>query len=346
MTQHNHSAPSSKSSPSRHQAKNKHRSIFISDLHMGYKGFDARACLRFLRDHDCENLYLLGDIIDGWKLKKRWFWTRDCSLIIDELVKKSQEGTKVFYIPGNHDDLIRRINPMRRIKFAKRFNMTIKNVHIHRTANGRRFIVMHGDQFDSRIVRGKLSEWADRLFTFFAERGLTAPKIEHIHINGTPRNFSLAKRIAGTSKKAALSIMSNLERSIFHLVRNRNVDGLICGHTHIALQQVSYDGQIYYNTGAWMGKKNTALIEHNSGEISLLHYPDFRRETYHPKHFKLQTIEELGSHHKLTQKLVRKIHKFWHVDSVSHSSETRDTHPTIELDIHIKPLFGKLASAP
>lgn len=252
-----------------------HRSIFLSDFHMGYKGFDAQAALHFLRRHDCDILYLVGDIVDGWKLRKRWYWTEECCAVIEELVQKRKKGTKIVYIPGNHDDEVRRISPLRRYNAARRLGFTISNVAIHKTADDRKYIVLHGDQFDTALIRGRLSEWGDRLYLFFTEWTGFSPRPEKIVIAGRPARFSLAKALVRRSKRAALGLMNNLEAAIFRMIRSRHVDGLICGHTHISGIKTR-GGRHYINIGAWVGASNTALVESHAGEFTLLHLPDMR----------------------------------------------------------------------
>lgn len=287
-----------------------HRSIFISDFHMGHKGFDARACLKFLQENDCAYLYLVGDIIDGWKLKKRWFWTKDCSLIIDELVQKAHRGTKITYVPGNHDDKIRRLNIVQFLRYTGQMKLSIKNLCIHKTADKRKFIVIHGDQFDSALIRGKLSEISNRLYMACTEWGLLNPRPRRVMIDGKETKFSLAKSISRASKSVGLSLMNNLERSIFRLIKNRNVDGLICGHTHVAYIKETPDG-IYCNTGCWSGERNSALVENENGRISLMNIEDMRAQTFAPENFIYQEPHNLGAHLPQTQRIVAKIYKLW-----------------------------------
>ncbi len=288
-----------------------HRSVFISDFHMGYKGFDARAALEFLQTHDCDILYLVGDIIDGWKLRKRWFWTAECSAIFDELAQKRKNGTKIIYIPGNHDDAVRRISPLRRYRFATTLGIGITNIAIHKTADDRKFIVMHGDQFDNILVRGKLSEWGDRLYLFFTEWTGFSPLPKRIHVEGKTVKFSLAKALMRQSKRTALALMNNLEKTIFRMIRARHVDGLICGHTHIAGATTQGD-KTYINTGSWTGQTNTALVESHAGELSILCYPSRRNDaTGTPIPHTIQFPHKMQHHAPETRFIVNKIAALW-----------------------------------
>ena len=124
----------------------RYRSIFISDFHMGAKAFDAPALLDFLRSTESDYLYLVGDIIDGWKLNKRWYWTEDCSRVLDELARKASEGTKLIYVPGNHDETIRIVSKIKKHRFARKLNIRIHNRIIHHTADNKRILILHGDQ--------------------------------------------------------------------------------------------------------------------------------------------------------------------------------------------------------
>lgn len=288
-----------------------HRSIFISDFHIGYKGFDAQAALHFLRAHDCDILYLVGDIVDGWKLRKRWYWTRECCDVIEELVRKRKNGTKIIYIPGNHDDEVRRVSPLRRYNAIRRLGITITNVAIHKTADDRKYVVLHGDQFDTALIRGRLSEWGDRLYLFFTEWTGFSPRPEKIYIEGKPARFSLAKALVRRSKRAALGLMNNLEAAIFRMIRSRHVDGLICGHTHISGIRTR-GNRHYINIGAWVGHTNTALVESHAGELTLLSFPD-RRMPPRPDNVPLSIQDILKMQHLSleTRWIVSRAAKLW-----------------------------------
>lgn len=252
-----------------HKFKKYYRSVFLSDFHMGSKLFDAPAALSFLRSIDCKYLFLVGDIIDGWKMNKRWYWTEDCSRIIDELVKLRRNGTKIIYLPGNHDDEIRKFNPLARREFAHRIGIRIRDKVIHDTNDGRRFLVMHGDQFDNAILRGPVSQWSDRFYHWVLDR--IEGKKPKVRINGKIKPFSLAKSL-NRHGQWALKLMNNFEYNVVKQAKRSDVDGLICGHTHIPVIKTIKD-VIYANAGCWLRTGHTALVETEDGDLNLIDWP-------------------------------------------------------------------------
>lgn len=246
------------------------RSIFLSDFHIGAKTFNAAALLDFLRSNECETLYLVGDIIDGWKMHKRWYWTEEVSQIFDELFRKAYAGTKIIYITGNHDEAVREISMLKRLKYAAKLNIQIRNRIIHRTAKGLDFLVIHGDQFDRAILRGALSRWSDRLYDFCVEKFQRGKKL-NIEIEGKVKRFSLSKFLSYHGQ-VALNILNNFENAVAREARRSDVEGIICGHTHIAdLKKI---GNITYaNCGAWLKGECTAIVETVGGCIELLSWP-------------------------------------------------------------------------
>jgi UDP-2,3-diacylglucosamine pyrophosphatase LpxH len=284
------------------------RSIFLSDFHIGHKGFDVCALLNFLRQHECDYLYLVGDIIDGWKMTKRWHWLKEYSDLIDHFVEISRNGTKIIYITGNHDERLRRLSPFKKASYAKRLKFSIKNASIHKTADDKRLIVLHGDQFDTRLVRGHVSRFSDAFYLFITEWLLISPKrAERIPYRGKMRKYSLAKALKKASKKVALSLMDRLESSVFRLVNLRGADGLICGHSHLPCIKQKKD-KLYINTGAWMGERNTAITEDHTGQFSMLTIPDQRHLINHEQ----QSMQDvIANHSKQTAFIVNAILEIW-----------------------------------
>lgn len=246
-----------------------YRSIFLSDFHIGAKHFNAPALLSFLRKTESDTLYLVGDIIDGWKLNKRWFWSDTVSEIFDELFRKAHEGTKIIYITGNHDERVRDLSLLTRLRYARRLNIQIKNRIVHRLADGRDFLVLHGDQFDRAILRGRVSQWSDRIYDFVVSRARHEGPI--IDIDGKPKRFSLSKFLSYHGQ-VALNILNNYETAIVREARRSDVHGIICGHTHIpALKKIG--GMTYANCGAWLKSGHTAIVETRGGKLELLDWP-------------------------------------------------------------------------
>jgi UDP-2,3-diacylglucosamine pyrophosphatase LpxH len=243
------------------------RSIFLSDFHIGAKAFNAPALLDFLRSNECQTLYLVGDIIDGWKLNKRWYWSEDVSQVFDELFRKAHEGTKIVYITGNHDEAVREISVLKRMKYAARLNIQIKNRIVHRTAKGLDYLVIHGDQFDRAILRGMLSRWSDRIYDFCAEKFRHRKKL-NIEVEGKVKRFSLSKFLSYHGQ-VALNILNNFETALVREARRSDVQGIICGHTHIA-DYKKIGAITYANCGAWLKGECTAIVETTQGRIELL----------------------------------------------------------------------------
>lgn len=292
----------------------RYRSIFISDFHMGAKAFDAPALLDFLRSTESGYLYLVGDIIDGWKLNKRWYWTADCNAVLDELARKAAEGTKVIYIPGNHDETVRFASKRKRRRFARRHNITICDKFVHQTTDNKRILILHGDQFDRQIIRGTLSRLSDRIYDWLLDLidGHAAP---HIRIKGKIKKFSLAKSLSRPGKWA-LYLLNNFESAIYRMARQHGADGLICGHTHIpALKSIR--GLLYGNCGAWLRTGHTALVETAEGKIELLDWPGTHEPYEQPGLFTeaalpaYRLLPDATRYRPVTEAIVRTIQKTW-----------------------------------
>ncbi|PZQ46950.1 MAG: hypothetical protein DI551_04150 [Micavibrio aeruginosavorus] len=287
--------------PPKDKASVFYRSIFLSDFHIGAKNFCARTLVDFLQKTECQTLYLVGDIIDGWKLNKRWYWTEDTSRVLDELFRKAHEGTKIIYITGNHDEAVRSLSMIKRLRYARRLNIQIKNRIIHKTASGEDFLVLHGDQFDRALVRGPLSRWSDRIYDFVAEK-IHKRKPLNIEIEGKVKRFSLAKFLSYHGQ-IALNILNNYESVLVREARRSDVEGIICGHTHIpALKKI---GLITYaNCGCWLKKSGTAIAESAQGKLELL---SWETEETLPLDLPAPSLK----YRPLTQRLIASIRRTW-----------------------------------
>lgn len=287
------------------------RTLFLSDFHFGYKGVDGAALLNCLQTYAPQKIYLAGDIIDGWKLSKRWHWRADYTRIFDALVDHKKRGTKIIYLPGNHDERVRRANPLRRTRFALRFGIRVCNSCIHRLKDGRKIIVLHGDQFDNALISGTLSRVGDWFYDHISEwLGLTErPPL--VLVDGKLQKFSLAKALMKKSAKTALQLLSNLERAVVRLVTQRQADGLICGHTHVPVLRQINPRLIFGNCGMWMGHTNTAIIETLEGALELINWPDMRQPgSADDASISASQAVHLARHYE-TALLIRKIRKLW-----------------------------------
>lgn len=287
------------------------RTLFLSDFHLGAKNFDARAAASFLGTVQPDIIYLNGDIIDGWKLDKRWHWTVHCTRVIDALVDHRKRGAKIIYLPGNHDDLVRRLPVMQRIKLASSLGIKIVNIATHRTRLGQNIVVLHGDQFDRALLRGRIAHFGDWLYSWAADMfGIIKPP-QIVLINGSLRPFSLATALVRSSGKMALRLLNNFRQMVIRTIKRRNAHGLICGHTHVAALKTLRGQYIFGNTGMWLGPDHAAIVETTGGELKLLNIPaslGWRRERDVPL---TPAMAVAGARNAETALVIRRIHQLW-----------------------------------
>ncbi|WP_207478056.1 UDP-2,3-diacylglucosamine diphosphatase [Arenibaculum pallidiluteum] len=247
------------------QGVRRYRSIFLSDVHLGTRGCNAELLLDFLRSTDSEYLYLVGDIVDGWRLKRTWYWPQAHNDVVQKLLRKARKGTKVLYIPGNHDEGLKDYIGL---QFG---GVMVVEDAIHETADGKRLLVLHGDQFDAVV---KYAKW-------LAHVG------DHAYVLLLAVNtwFNLIRRKLGFTYwslsaylkhkvKNAVEYIGNYEQALAEEARRREVDGIVCGHIHSA-QMRDMEGVLYCNDGDWV-ESCTALVEHESGVLEIIHWADSR----------------------------------------------------------------------
>ncbi|WP_376690151.1 UDP-2,3-diacylglucosamine diphosphatase [Wenzhouxiangella sp. EGI_FJ10409] len=239
------------------------RTIWISDVHLGFPGCSADYLLDFIRDMRCETLYLVGDIVDFWYLKKKRHWPQSHSNVIRSLLGKAKHDTRVVFVPGNHDEAMRQYDGM------TIGNIEVTNEIIHETADGRRLLVLHGDQFDAAVVSSPLlgligSRLYDGLLKLNRLVNWARTKMGRDH-------WSLAAYLKQRVKKA-VKFMSNFEEAVRRSAEKNEVDGLVCGHIHRPEIAVGEE-VIYLNCGDWV-ESCTALIEHHDGTIELIRSSD------------------------------------------------------------------------
>ena len=233
--------------------------VWLSDVHLGSRACRVRMLLDFLRQTCCETLYLVGDIIDLESLRTSFFWPPSHTDVLRVLLKKSQEGTRIIYIPGNHDE------DMRALIGLTFNNIEVRSRHIHTTRDGRRLLVLHGDEFDAVIKHSMLG----RIMGSAAYRGLLALNrlVHWLHETTGRPYWSLAQHVKTRSGKAQHYIESFREASL-RAAQAENVDGIVCGHIHKA-DAMERDGLVYYNDGDWV-ESCTALVERQSGLMELV----------------------------------------------------------------------------
>jgi len=241
--------------------RRKFRTIWISDVHLGTKGCNAQLLIDFLDSTDSETMYLVGDIIDGWRLKKKLYWPAAHNDIVWRILKRARRGTRIVYIPGNHDEMMRQFSGMH---FG---GVEIARAAFHTTADGRRLMVLHGDEFDAIMLAHRwLAFVGDALYHLLmgANRWLNAIRSRL----GLPY-WSLSK-MAKHKVKNAVEFISAYEQVVARAAGERGVDGVVCGHIHTAEMRTFGDVE-YYNDGDWV-ESCTALVEHFDGRMEILHW--------------------------------------------------------------------------
>ncbi|MGZ5034494.1 MAG: UDP-2,3-diacylglucosamine diphosphatase [Usitatibacter sp.] len=235
------------------------RTIFISDVHLGTPGCQARHLLDFLRHTESRELYLVGDIIDGWQLKRRWYWHQSHNDVIQKVLRKARKGTRVTYVAGNHDEAMRHFLGL---AFG---GIDIRDEAIHVTADGKRLLVIHGDLFDAVVQGAKwlahVGDWSYML-TLKLNRWFNHWRARL----GLPY-WSLAQFLKHRVKNA-VSYIGKFEEALAHEARRRGFDGVVCGHIHKAeIRDVG--GILYCNDGDWV-ESLTALVELDNGDLRII----------------------------------------------------------------------------
>jgi UDP-2,3-diacylglucosamine pyrophosphatase LpxH len=239
------------------------RSIWISDVHLGTRACKAEYLLDFLRHTESKYLYLAGDIIDFWSLRGGWHWPALHNRVVQTVMDKATRGTEVVYVPGNHDEMFR--EHVGRVFGGVRVALDT----IHATADGRRLLVRHGDEFDAVVQH---SRWLALLGSGIYDVLLYLNRWVNVVRRrcGLPY-WSLAAYLKDKTK-SAVNFISSFETTLVQEARRRNVDGIVCGHIHkAAIEEI--DGMLYCNDGDWV-ESCTALVEHHDGSLAIVHWAD------------------------------------------------------------------------
>jgi UDP-2,3-diacylglucosamine pyrophosphatase LpxH len=239
-----------------------YKSVFISDLHLGSKHCNADKLLKFLDDLETEKLYLVGDIIDGWRLQKKWYWPNKHNKIVQKLIKIAKRS-EVIYITGNHDEFLRTIPD---INIGE---VTVYNRFDHIGVDGKRYLVTHGDMFD-HLMRTRSGRFVMHLGDVAYDGLIYLNRL----INGFRKIFnrppwSLAKFLKNKAKVAATYI-GDFEQEMAMYCKKKGYDGIICGHIHHATIK-NFDGVVYMNDGDWC-ESCTALVETKAGTFTIIQY--------------------------------------------------------------------------
>ncbi len=235
------------------------RTLFISDVHLGARSCQAGLLMEFLVQHEAETIYLVGDIIDGWRLKKSWFWPQEHNNLVQLLLARAQSGTRIVFMPGNHDEFARDY-------IGQRFGgIEVVDQAIHTAADGRRYLVIHGDQFDAVVTHArwlaKLGDWAYRATQAINARVSTLRRAMGL----TYWSFSAWAKY---KVKKAVNFISNFETTLATEAQRQGAQGVICGHIHHAVIR-DMRGITYMNCGDWV-ESCTAIAEDRAGNFQII----------------------------------------------------------------------------
>jgi UDP-2,3-diacylglucosamine pyrophosphatase LpxH len=252
-----------------------YRTIFISDTHLGTRGCRGEFLADFLRRTSCQHLYLVGDIIDGWRLRKSWYWDEAHDDVLRQILRQARSGAKVTYIPGNHDEMFRNWLPA---------GVDISGIRLckdaeHVTAGGKRFLIIHGDEFDNVIRYAKflafLGDWAYSGALVINRWFNTARR--HLGLPYWSLSAWLKRKV-----KEAVKAIDRFELALCDEARRRGFDGVVCGHIHHAeIREV--EGILYMNDGDWV-ESCTALVEHHDGRMELIDWAALNRLSFFAPH--------------------------------------------------------------
>jgi UDP-2,3-diacylglucosamine pyrophosphatase LpxH len=239
----------------------KFRAVFVSDIHLGTQGCQAEALLSFLKAYPSEYLYLVGDIIDGWQLRRKWYWPQSHNDVVQKILRSARKGSRVIFVPGNHDE------------FARGFighhfgGVEVVQDAVHVTAKGLKLWVTHGDYFDGVIQCAKwLVYIGDNLYEFTLKLNRHLNRLRgHLGLPYWSLSAYLKQKV-----KTALNYVTDFEVAVAREARNLGHNGVVCGHIHRA-EMRTIDGILYCNDGDWV-ESQTALVEHLDGRLEIVHW--------------------------------------------------------------------------
>ncbi|HML92576.1 UDP-2,3-diacylglucosamine diphosphatase [Methyloceanibacter sp.] len=239
----------------------RYRALFISDIHLGTKACQAEAFLDFLKTHRAPRIYLVGDIVDFWRIRRGVYWPQSHNDVFQKLLRQVRKGVELIYIPGNHDEAMREY-------CGSRFGgIAIERQTVHIGADGRRYLIMHGDEFDV-VVR--YAKW----LAFLGDWGYVTALWFNTHLNVVRRRFgmpywSLSAYLKHKVKRA-VNYIGEFEHALAQEARRNGAQGVICGHIHhAAMRQV--EDVVYINTGDWV-ESCTAVVETEEGDFQIIRW--------------------------------------------------------------------------
>jgi UDP-2,3-diacylglucosamine pyrophosphatase LpxH len=240
----------------------RYRAIFVSDLHLGTQRAQTSAFLNFLQATDSEYLYIVGDLIDSWALQKNWYWSQDHNDVIQKLLRKARKGTRLIYIPGNHDENFRDFVGLRLGSIA------VAEEVVHISAKGQRYLVLHGDKLDGVVCFAPwLAKFGDAAYEFSMSINVGLNRIRRAF---RMPYWSLSAYLKNRVKKA-VEFVSRYEEAVVREARLQHCAGVICGHIHTADDR-HIEGIHYLNDGDWV-ESCTALVEHHDGRFEIIRWP-------------------------------------------------------------------------
>ena len=253
------------------ETAHRYRAVFISDLHLGTRGARTDFLADFLRRMSCRHLYLVGDVVDGWRLRRSWYWDAAHDEVLRLVLRHARSGAAVTYIPGNHDELFRAWLPLG-LEVA---GIRLRAEAVHVTGQGRRLLVTHGDAFDGVIRYARflalLGDWA-----------YSAALVANRWFNAVRRRLGYPywslSAWAKRKVKGAVKAIDDFEAALAGEARRRGFDGVVCGHIHHA-EMREVDGVLYANDGDWV-ESCTALVEHEDGRLELVDWAAVNRFSF------------------------------------------------------------------
>ena len=240
-----------------------YKTIFISDIHLGSKACQAELLLDFLKHNDSEKLYLVGDIVDGWRLKRKWYWPQSHNDVVQKILRKARKGSEIIYVPGNHDEGLRRY-------IGTHFGgIEVRPTDIYEAVNGDKYLVLHGDSFDNVMLYARwLAYVGDHAYDLVLRLNTVFNGLRRLM---GLRYWSLSSYLK-IKVKNAVQFISEFERVLANEAQKAGVQGVICGHIHHA-EMKQYGDIIYMNDGDWV-ESCTALVEHFDGTWEIIFWAD------------------------------------------------------------------------
>ncbi|MEO9337846.1 UDP-2,3-diacylglucosamine diphosphatase [Mesorhizobium sp. SB112] len=245
----------------------KFRTLFISDVHLGSKAAKAEFLVDFLRFHDAETIYLVGDIVDGWRLRRAWHWPQSHNDVVQKLLRKARKGTKIIYIAGNHDEFLRMFQG---VHFG---GILVADRIVHEAADGKRYLVIHGDQFDAVVHNA-------RWLAYVGDHAYDMAIVINRAVSFVRRMFGWPywsfSSWAKQNVKKAVNFIGAFQNAVVDEAKRSDVDGVVCGHIHHAVIEDMGDVR-YVNSGDWV-ESCTAVVEHFDGRMEIIHWPHMLAE--------------------------------------------------------------------